>query len=184
MTNYTSFGKKCQFLPGEVSPRIPVKFDRTATVRKRPCGSVVTPHTRPTWLYWDVPSGSTLLHVHAVMLAPAGRDGLLWGPWCSKSVIRLDPSRVERIEGHEGATRSMPEIFRQDGFVFFFYMNENREPVHVHVRHAGGFAKFWMEPIELDFSAGMKTQEVARAEKLIVENEQLIRRKWNEVFPA
>lgn len=76
----------------------------------------------------------------------------------------------------------MPEVFRQEGFVFFFYMNENREPVHIHVRKAGGFAKFWMDPIELDFAAGMKTQEIARAERLIIEHEELIRSKWNEAF--
>ncbi len=61
-------------------------------------------------------------------------------------------------------------------------MNENREPVHVHVRKAGGFAKFWMDSIALDFASGMKTQEIAHAERLIVEHESLIRSKWNEVF--
>jgi len=34
----------------------------------------------------------------------------------------------------------MPEIFRKYGFVFFFYANEGQEPIHVHVRKAGGFA--------------------------------------------
>lgn len=28
----------------------------------------------------------------------------------------------------------MPELFRTEGFVFFFYGNEGREPMHVHVR--------------------------------------------------
>ncbi|MDY0084344.1 MAG: DUF4160 domain-containing protein [Bacteroidales bacterium] len=46
----------------------------------------------------------------------------------------------------------MPEIFRKLGFVFFFYSNEGQEPMHVHVRKAGGFAKFWVEPVDLDFS--------------------------------
>ena len=76
----------------------------------------------------------------------------------------------------------MPEIFRQEGYVFFFYANEGHEPLHVHVRKAGGFAKFWIEPLVLDFSQGMKTRELARAEELIDENVDLIRRKWNEVF--
>jgi hypothetical protein len=76
----------------------------------------------------------------------------------------------------------MPEVLRIEGYVFFFYSNENREPLHVHVRRAGGFSKFWLEPISLEFSQGMKTQELARAEKIIMENENLIRRKWNETF--
>jgi hypothetical protein len=43
----------------------------------------------------------------------------------------------------------MPEAFRAEGYVFFFYANEGNEPMHIHVRRAGGFAKFWLEPLEL-----------------------------------
>lgn len=75
----------------------------------------------------------------------------------------------------------MPEVFRVEGFVFFFYSDEGHEPMHVHVRRGGGFAKFWMEPIELDYGSGMKVQELSRAEALIREREDLIRRKWHEV---
>ncbi|MBI4674916.1 MAG: DUF4160 domain-containing protein [Chloroflexi bacterium] len=76
----------------------------------------------------------------------------------------------------------MPEVFRKEGYVFFFYANEGQEPIHVHVRHAGGYAKFWMEPFQLDYSVGMKVRELARAEALAKENNRLIRSKWNEVF--
>jgi hypothetical protein len=75
----------------------------------------------------------------------------------------------------------MPEVFRFEGYVFFFYANEGQEPMHVHVRKAGGFAKFWIEPLLLDSSQGLKTKELARAEELISENIELVRRKWNEV---
>jgi hypothetical protein len=77
----------------------------------------------------------------------------------------------------------MPEVFRKEGYVVFFYANEGHEPMHVHVRKAGGFAKFWIDPVALDSSEGMKTRELARAEELIDENVELIRRRWNEVFP-
>ena len=30
--------------------------------------------------------------------------------------------------------------------------------MHVHVRRAGGFAKFWLEPICLDYSQGMSPE--------------------------
>lgn len=55
----------------------------------------------------------------------------------------------------------MPEIFRTEGFVFFFYSNEGSEPRHVHVRKAGGFCKFWIDPVLLDYSQGMKTRELS-----------------------
>ena len=76
----------------------------------------------------------------------------------------------------------MPEVFRTEGHVFFFYANEGQEPMHVHVRRAGGHAEFWMNPLGLDSSEGLKTQELARAEQLTVENQALIREKWHEVF--
>lgn len=76
----------------------------------------------------------------------------------------------------------MPEIFRKFGFVFFFYTNEGQEPMHVHVRKAGGFAKFWIEPVELEFAQGLKTQDLNKAEELIQENLELIKRRWHEVF--
>jgi len=76
---------------------------------------------------------------------------------------------------------TMPEIFRKLGFVFFFYSNEGQEPIHVHVRKAGGFAKFWIEPVELDFSQGMKVSDITLAEELVFEHIELIKRKWHEV---
>ena len=39
----------------------------------------------------------------------------------------------------------MAEVFRTEGYVFYFYSNEGQEPMHIHVRRAGGFAKFWIE---------------------------------------
>ena len=75
----------------------------------------------------------------------------------------------------------MPEIFRELGFVFFFYSNEGSEPLHVHVRKAGGFAKYWIEPVELDFSQGMKVQDLNTAEQLIYSHLELIKTKWYEI---
>lgn len=75
----------------------------------------------------------------------------------------------------------MPEVFRAYGFVFFFYSNESQEPIHIHVRKAGGFAKFWIEPIELDFSQGMKIPDIKQAEDLIIEHLEIIKTKWDEI---
>jgi len=53
--------------------------------------------------------------------------------------------------------------------------------MHIHVRKAGGFAKFWMEPIELDFAQGLKVSELKLAEQLISEHFELIKNKWHEI---
>jgi hypothetical protein len=75
----------------------------------------------------------------------------------------------------------MPEIFRELGFVFFFYANEGAEPIHVHVRKSGGFDKYWIDPVELDFSQGMKVNDLKIAEHLIFSHLELIKIKWHEV---
>jgi hypothetical protein len=75
----------------------------------------------------------------------------------------------------------MPEVFRKFGFVFFFYSNEGQEPMHIHVRKSGGFAKFWMEPVELDYAQGMKIPDIKLAEELILEHLNLIKQKWHEI---
>ena len=75
----------------------------------------------------------------------------------------------------------MPEVFRELGFVFFFYSNEGDEPMHIHVRKAGGFAKYWLQPIELEFSQGMKVNDLKIAEKLIKKHIELIKHRWYEV---
>jgi hypothetical protein len=76
----------------------------------------------------------------------------------------------------------MPEVFRTEGFVFSFYSNEGQEPIHVHVRRAGGHAKFWLDPVNLDYSQDMNPRELSRAEELILGNIEQIRNKWHEVF--
>jgi hypothetical protein len=78
----------------------------------------------------------------------------------------------------------MPEVFRELGFVFFFYANEGAEPIQVHVRKAGGFAKYWIDPVELEFSQGMKVNDLKTAEQLIFSHLELIKNKWHEVHDS
>jgi hypothetical protein len=55
--------------------------------------------------------------------------------------------------------------------------------MHVHVHGGEGEAKFWLEPqIELARNYGLSQQAVNAALRLIRENEDVIRRAWNEHF--
>jgi hypothetical protein len=100
-----------------------------------------------------------------------------------RNLINLNKvfTAITEIQESEGFI-IIPEIFRLEGYVFFFYANEGNEPMHVHVRRGGGYAKFWIEPLELDYAKGLKTKEIVRAEILITENIETIRRKLNNVF--
>ena len=74
----------------------------------------------------------------------------------------------------------MPIVFEQDGYKFFFYSNEH-EPIHVHVRYAGGEAIFNInETIELRQSVGLKIKELSKAQHLAESHKELIIKKWNE----
>jgi hypothetical protein len=74
----------------------------------------------------------------------------------------------------------VPKVFEQDGFVFFFYSNDH-EPIHVHVRYAGGEAVFMVGPaVELRESSRMRVHDLRRAQELAEERKELIVRKWHE----
>ncbi len=77
-----------------------------------------------------------------------------------------------------------PTVLRVRGFRFYFFSRE--EPrAHVHVQHADGEAKFWIEPaVELHANYGLKMKQIAEAEKLVEENLNEIRSAWAKHFPG
>ncbi len=75
-----------------------------------------------------------------------------------------------------------PTIFREDGFRFFFFSREETR-LHVHVHHAEGEAKFWLEPaIELAQNYGLNDRQLRSAETLIRRHEHDIRSAWHKHF--
>ena len=76
----------------------------------------------------------------------------------------------------------MPRIFEKDGYIFFFYSNDN-EPIHVHVRTGNGEAVFLVDDeVFLRESEGLKVAELTKAEFLAEANRELIIRSWHEHF--
>lgn len=77
-----------------------------------------------------------------------------------------------------------PTVLRVRGFRFYFFSRE--EPrMHVHVHHADGEAKFWLEPtVALAASYGLNAPRVNEASKLIEGHLDEIRRAWGEHFPG
>ena len=75
-----------------------------------------------------------------------------------------------------------PTVRRIGPYRFFFYASDLGEPAHIHVERDRAVAKFWLEPISLDYAQGMSPRELSRAETLIEENAEQIRRTWDEVF--
>lgn len=76
----------------------------------------------------------------------------------------------------------MPTILIINGFRFYFYANENKEPPHVHIQYQQATAKFWINPIAMATNKGMRPSELKKAGDLVRENENFIQEKWNEFF--
>ena len=76
----------------------------------------------------------------------------------------------------------MPTVLRVDGHRFFFFSNEGREPLHIHVEKAGSYAKFWIDPVVLASSSGYNARELTVVRKLVEEKGSRLEEKWNEHF--
>lgn len=77
----------------------------------------------------------------------------------------------------------MPTLFEINGYRFFFYSNENNEPVLIHISKGGAKSKFWLLPIiEEEYSYGFKLNERKEIKLLVKEHAQEIIEKWNEFF--
>ena len=76
----------------------------------------------------------------------------------------------------------MPALLRVGGYRFFFYSLEDREPPHIHVAHAGRYAKFWLDPVTLASNRGLRSHELTVVGRLVLENRDLFSEKWNAYF--
>lgn len=78
-----------------------------------------------------------------------------------------------------------PKAIKPDieGYAFYFFSNENDEPMHVHIRKGNGLLRYWLEPVELaDDNGRMKLQEVRRAEEPLKQRKARIVKAWKEHF--
>ena len=76
----------------------------------------------------------------------------------------------------------MPTVLRIGSARFFFYSNEGTEPPHVHVEQADKVAKFWLGPVSLASSTGLRGHELRRLERLVTEHEQVFLEAWRDFF--
>ncbi|MDQ3683674.1 MAG: DUF4160 domain-containing protein [Bacteroidota bacterium] len=74
-------------------------------------------------------------------------------------------------------------MLRHQGFRFFFYSNENDEPMHVHVEKAEAVGKIWLEPeIKIAYMYDFSTREQAQIFSLVITNIEIFKQEWNEHF--
>jgi len=76
----------------------------------------------------------------------------------------------------------VPALLRVRGYRFFFFSMEGREPPHIHVAHAGRYAKFWLEPVSVADVRGFRGHETTEIRDIVRENASLFLEKWHEYF--
>ena len=76
----------------------------------------------------------------------------------------------------------MPVVLFVNGFRFFFFSNENDEPVHIHVEKGDAAEKFWLSSPELEYNFGFSSRELRQIKELTEKNRLLFIQKWNEYF--
>ena len=76
----------------------------------------------------------------------------------------------------------MPTIFIIYGYRFFFFSNEGKEPVHVHIEKGEKYAKFWIHPISLAYNFKFTSPELSKIRNIIENHKIQIEEKWNEYF--
>lgn len=75
----------------------------------------------------------------------------------------------------------MPTVFNENGFRFFFYSNEHL-PKHIHIEKAEKTAKFNIEFVELIKSYRFQASELKTIRKIIEDNQEFFKQKWDEYF--
>ena len=73
-------------------------------------------------------------------------------------------------------------MLRVGGYRFFFFSMEGREPPHIHVAHAGRYAKFWLGPVNLAGNRGFRGHELTEIRDIVLENSKFFLEKWHEYF--
>ena len=76
----------------------------------------------------------------------------------------------------------MPTVFRIGSYRFFFYAGDRGEPHHIHVERDENIAKFWLDPIRLQYSSGFNRVEITKIEKIIKEQHSKLLEAWNDYF--
>jgi hypothetical protein len=77
----------------------------------------------------------------------------------------------------------MPTVLFINGLRFFFYSNENDEPIHIHVKKGSAVGKIWLVPkCEIAYLHGFTNAEEKNILEIVNDNFELLKTKWNEHF--
>ena len=76
----------------------------------------------------------------------------------------------------------MPTVLTEGGARFFFYSLEGSEPPHIHVERGDAVAKFWLEPVQLAGSRGLRAHELNRLRLVVIQHRLRFLEAWRAHF--
>lgn len=76
----------------------------------------------------------------------------------------------------------MPTVLRHGPYRFFFYSGDRGEPPHIHVERDDAEAKFWLDPVRLEWSRGFGRGEIGTVQAVVDANRQFLRESWHDYF--
>ena len=78
----------------------------------------------------------------------------------------------------------MPTVLLILGWRFYFFSNENNEPIHIHVSKAEMEGKFWLDETTFEiaesFSYNMSPKDKREIRKIIFEHFDYIIEQWKQ----
>ncbi|MDO8479484.1 MAG: DUF4160 domain-containing protein [Candidatus Rokubacteria bacterium] len=75
-----------------------------------------------------------------------------------------------------------PTVLQAGPYRFFFFSSDRGEPRHVHVGREDRLAKFWLEPVQLEYNHGFSSTEIARIRRLVQQHTDELVRAWDGFF--
>jgi len=76
----------------------------------------------------------------------------------------------------------LPTVLRSGGYRFFFFSNEGSESPHIHIERDDRYAKFGLAPVRLERSSGFNSIELNKLRRMVEEQEEFFKEKWDEHF--
>jgi hypothetical protein len=77
-----------------------------------------------------------------------------------------------------------PTVLQSGPYRFFFFSSDRGEPTHVHVSRERKAAKYWLEPVQLEYNRGFAPNELDKISALVREHQALLLKAWHDYFKS
>ena len=77
-----------------------------------------------------------------------------------------------------------PTVLQSGPYRFFFFSSDRGEPPHVHATCERKAAKFWLEPVQLEYNRGFAANELNKIAALVREHQAELLKAWHGYFKS